>query len=216
MGRSKLLLVWFAIALSSISVCFAAEGTPSPWAETERNINLRYPEIPKIALARAFAFLASHEQAVTNKNFLTLIDFDQPSTAERMYVIDLQTEEASSYLVAHGKNSGENYAGKFSNIPETKMSSLGAYLTGAEYIGQHGLSMILKGQDPTNDNAERRSIVMHPAEYVSYDYIQSYGRLGRSWGCPAVSPKVSEELIHKLKGGSVLYIYHSLLNGLEG
>lgn len=183
----------------------------NPWEEIEQNALAQHPEMPQKALDYAFSYLWTHSEIVTNQNYLTLIDFDLPSTQERMYVIDLKTASVSTYLVAHGKNSGENYATRFSNTVGSNMSSLGVYLTGKDYYGDHGLSMFLRGMESTNSNAEVRSIVFHAADYVSYSFIDFYGRLGRSWGCPAVNPQFREELVSKLKDGSVFYIFHSSL-----
>lgn len=167
------------------------------------------PNIPRKALETALAFYRSNPRLVQNKRVLSIVNFDQPSTDERLFVIDMKLLLVQSYLVAHGKASGENYATFFSNEPESNMSSLGIYLTDIEYIGQHGISLILKGQDITNSNAEARAIVMHAADYVSQDFIAKYGRLGRSLGCLALNPAISIDLTHQLAGGSVIYAYHS-------
>jgi hypothetical protein len=124
-----------------------------------------------------------------------------------MYVIDMKTGEAERYLVAHGKNTGLIQPVTFSNEPNSLMSSLGIYLTGPDYIGDHGLSMRLNGVEPTNNNAAIRDIVMHGADYVSHEYIQSNGYLGRSWGCPAIEMKFRDKLVNQLKNGSVFLIY---------
>ena len=85
----------------------------------------------------------------------------------------------------------------------------GFYLTGETYSGAHGLSMKLIGLEKNiNDVAESRNIVLHGADYVSESFIQQHGRLGRSYGCPAVAPEVCNGLINATKGGSVLFIYH--------
>ena len=212
MNRARALLLCSWLVLGAISFSFGApfaQAGLDDWSETLYVLAVEHPEIPQPALIHALKYLDEHQDLVTNRDYMTIIDFDQPSTVERMHVIDLKTQQASSYLVAHGKGSGQLYATKFSNRPNSNMSSLGIYLTGEPYYGEHGLSMRLKGQDPTNSNAEARAIVMHSADYVSYDFIAQRGRLGLSWGCPAVSPLVSNDLVRKLQNGSVFFIYHS-------
>jgi hypothetical protein len=111
-------------------------------------------------------------------------------------------------LVAHGRNSGEAKAAHFSNIPESLQSSLGFYVTGGTYQGNNGYSMRLFGQEKGfNDLAEKRAIVMHGAPYVNEDIARKTGRIGRSWGCPAVSLKEHQQIINTIKNGSCLYLF---------
>jgi hypothetical protein len=144
------------------------------------------------------------------KDILTIIDMSLPSTEKRLWVIDMgQRKVLFNELVAHGKNTGDNMAGKFSNTPESNMSSLGFYVTGETYTGSNGLSLCLDGLDNSfNDNARRRAIVMHGAEYVSQDYIRKYGRIGRSFGCPALSREACKPVIETISQGSCLFIYY--------
>ncbi len=183
---------------------------PTPngdFGRVQQSILANHPEIPAAAVNKAFGYLSSH--SVANKDFVTIVDFNKPSTQKRMYVIKTSDSSVNAYLVAHGKNSGENYATSFSNSSGSNQSSLGIYVTGNEYQGGHGRSMILKGKESTNSNAESRAIVMHGADYVSQDYIDSQGRLGRSWGCPAVEMRYHDELVKELEDGSVFLIYHN-------
>lgn len=151
-------------------------------------------------------------KAVNNirKNVLTIIDFSISSNRSRMWIIDMgKMEVLYNGLVAHGKNSGAQYADQFSNSPSSHKSSLGFYLTGETYYGKNGLSLFLDGLEPgINDNARKRAIVMHGADYVSKDFIDKYGRLGRSFGCPAIALKDHEEILDLLSGGSCLFIYY--------
>lgn len=144
------------------------------------------------------------------KNILTIIDFSLSSTLDRMWIIDMNKMEVLfTSLVAHGKNSGEEYASHFSNTPSSYQSSLGFYITGDTYIGKHGISLILDGVEPgINDKARERSIVMHGADYVSKSFIREYGRLGRSFGCPSIPLEDHERIINLLSGMSCIYIYY--------
>ncbi|MBC7651391.1 MAG: murein L,D-transpeptidase catalytic domain family protein, partial [Deinococcales bacterium] len=115
-----------------------------------------------------------------NNETLTIIDFSLPSTAKRLFVIDMKVGEILfNTLVSHGRNSGKDMANDFSNNNNSFKSSLGFYLTSETYIGKHGLSMRLEGEEKgINDNAISRGIVMHSAEYVNEALIRSQGYIG--------------------------------------
>lgn len=144
-----------------------------------------------------------------DKDILVVIDFSKPSTAERMCVIDLGREKVLYRThVAHGRNSGGNYATSFSNKPGSYQSSLGFYVTEGTYTGRNGYSLVLHGLEKgINDKAKERAIVMHGASYCDASFIPSAGRLGRSHGCPALPTAVSKEIIDTIKGGALLFIY---------
>ncbi len=140
-----------------------------------------------------------------NTRYAVIIDFRQHSSKRRFYLFDLETQRVDRYLTSHGLNSDQNndgYADSFSNVEGSKQSSLGFYRTLGTYIGKHGYSMRLEGLSNTNSNAYERAIVVHPADYVSEETPRS----GRSWGCPALDPDVSKEIIDKIKNGSVMLI----------
>jgi hypothetical protein len=145
-----------------------------------------------------------------SKNMLTIIDFSISSKFERMWIIDLNTMKiVHQSLVAHGHNSGDEFACHFSNSPSSHESSLGFYVTGGICYGIHGMSLILEGMEPgINDNAREREIVIHGADYVSNDFVRQYGRLGRSFGCPSIPLEDHEKIIKMLAGGSCLFIYY--------
>lgn len=147
---------------------------------------------------------------VNNTEIITLIDLRKSGNEKRLWVIDLKNKKGLFHtLVAHGRNSGDLYATKFSNKPNSHQSSLGFYLTGNTYIGKHGLSLKLEGLEKgINDQAKARAIVVHGAAYVSDGYIKKIGRLGRSFGCPAIPLEVHENLINLIAGGSGLFIYY--------
>ncbi|NPA36123.1 MAG: murein L,D-transpeptidase catalytic domain family protein [Chlorobi bacterium] len=155
-------------------------------------------------------YILKNKGILNNDSVITIIDFSKSSKKERMYVINIkQNKLILKTLVAHGKNTGLEYAQRFSNKNKSYQSSTGFYLTGESYQGKHGYSLRLKGLEKgINDNAEERAIVIHPAKYATYDFIKKYGRLGRSFGCPAIPPGISEQTINTIKNGSLLYIYH--------
>lgn len=149
------------------------------------------------------------KKILSNTNILSIVDFTKASTKKRLYVLDMKNKKVLyNTLVAHGQASGQDMATSFSNEQESLQSSLGFYKTANTYDGKNGFSLVLKGLEKgINDNAEQRSIVMHGALYVSQEYINETGSLGRSWGCPAVSEKLSKPIIGKIKGGSCLFVY---------
>lgn len=142
------------------------------------------------------------------KEILTLIDFSKSSTEERLYVFDLKHKKLLfKSHVAHGRNSGANFANSFSNKNGSNKSSLGFYLTAETYQGKNGYSLKLDGLEKNiNDNARQRAIVIHGASYANPDIIKT-GRLGRSLGCPALPQKLNKPIIDTIKDGSVLFIY---------
>ena len=140
-------------------------------------------------------------------NYWAVVDFNKPSSEERLFIFNLKNGSFNSYIVTHGMNSGELYAEKFSNEHNSHQSSLGIYKTGKEYQGKHGRSLFLDGLNSSNDNAMGRKIVIHQADYAKSDYRGSDGA-GRSWGCFAVNPVVINEVIDCLKDGSYLIAWH--------
>jgi len=143
------------------------------------------------------------------ENIITVVDFSQPSTQKRFYLININTKEVLFQdYVAHGKNTGNLMAKKFSNTPHSNQSSLGFYKTGETYHGKHGLSLRLDGLEKgINDKARQRAIVIHSAKYAEESFIRKYGRLGRSFGCPALPAQNYDEIIGLIKGGTLLFIY---------
>ncbi|MBE0676142.1 MAG: murein L,D-transpeptidase catalytic domain family protein [Bacteroidales bacterium] len=142
-------------------------------------------------------------------DIITIIDFSKPSVQERLFVIDLNNKIVIyKSLVAHGKNSGENSATSFSNESKSLKSCLGFLLTAETYYGKHGYSLRLDGLEPDiNNNARSRAIVIHGADYVSSDFAKQHGRLGRSWGCPALPVTTAKAIIDKISNGSCVFIY---------
>jgi hypothetical protein len=146
---------------------------------------------------------------LNNESVLSIVDFTLPSSQKRLFVIDLENFKLLfNTYVAHGRNSGKEYANRFSNSPESNMSSLGFYVTQNTYTGDHGLSLRLEGEEKgINDNAESRAIVIHCADYVSEKTIKELGYIGRSLGCPALPTKYAKPIIETIKDGSCFFVF---------
>lgn len=155
---------------------------------------------------------------INSKQLLTIIDFSKPSTKKRFYTIDLASMQVKYYTyVSHGKNTGENEAKAFSNIVHSNQSSLGFFTTAETYIGSKGYSLKLDGLEKgINDKVRDRAVVIHEAEYVSEGWIQKYGRLGRSQGCPALPIGQSKTIINAIKDGTLIFAYFNDAAYLHG
>lgn len=171
--------------------------------------NIDLPQLESFSEALK-GFYALKEKGVVKKDILTLIDFSLSSNVKRLWIIDLSTNTVLiNTLVAHGRNTGEEFATSFSNDSSSFKSSLGFYATGEIYNGKHGKSLKLDGLEKgVNDHARDRGVVMHAADYVSNSFINSHQRLGRSQGCPALPVELTDEIIDTIKNKSCLYIYH--------
>lgn len=218
-AKALQLLTWLAISLMIISVIGFQQVSELEPDELEIILKGKYDQLipldgskPSFDLYErgmiGYINMKADGKKIDNKK-ITLIDFRLSSKVKRMWIIDLKDNKVLNHrLVSHGKNTGEEYAKNFSNIKNSNQSSLGFYITGENYIGKHGLSMRLDGQESGfNDKARIRAIVMHSANYVSKDFAKSYGRLGRSFGCPAIANDGHKEIIKKLANKSVLFIY---------
>ncbi|MDR0229452.1 MAG: murein L,D-transpeptidase catalytic domain family protein [Flavobacteriaceae bacterium] len=177
---------------------------------SQLNLN-KFNAPPKDIFAKALkGYYKMQEEGIIKNEKLTIVDFSVSSAKERLWVIDMATNEIIlQSLVAHGKKTGEEYATKFSNRIDSHQSSLGFYVTGETYNGSNGFSMRLDGLEKGfNDNARTRAIVVHGADYASPRLVQSQGKLGRSYGCPAVPASVNAKLINLIKDESCLFIYY--------
>ena len=147
---------------------------------------------------------------LSQDSILTIIDFSKSSREKRMHVVDLKSGKLLfNNVVAHGKNSGDEFAERFSNQPNSHKSSLGFYITGGTYSGSNGYSMILNGiEKGFNDRAKDRAIVMHGAAYANDNVLLLGQRLGRSLGCPALPQQLNKKVIEKIKGGNCLFIFY--------
>ncbi|MCD0467906.1 murein L,D-transpeptidase catalytic domain family protein [Flavobacterium sp. ENC] len=176
---------------------------------TLKTNNFSLPELRTFSEALKGFYLLK-EKGVVQKDILTLIDFSLSSNTKRLWVIDLTTNTILfQSLVAHGRNTGEEFASTFSNLNSSFKSSLGFYATGEIYQGKHGASLRLDGLERgVNDNARERGVVVHGADYVSESFINNNKRLGRSQGCPALPVELTNKIIEVIKNKSCLYIYH--------
>jgi hypothetical protein len=161
-----------------------------------------------IHACKGFDYL-KQKGSLLNSQIISIVDFTKPSSKKRLFVIDVENEKLLfNTYVAHGQNSGQDFATVFSNEPDSYKSSLGFYRTSSTYMGKNGFSLKLQGlENGINSNAEARGIVMHGADYVSEHLIQSQGFIGRSWGCPAVKNELNKPIIEKIKNGSGFFIY---------
>jgi hypothetical protein len=201
-------------AAAAPAVATAAAFSASSWSDAA----LGGLDESVFELALQAAGCAVRMGDVDRPSTLTIIDYSKPSTDERLWVFDLGSH-ALLYqeLVAHGQGSGGNLAVRFSNEPETHSSSIGLFAAGQTYIGKNGYSLRLDGLDKGfNDRARERAIVMHGASYVSDDFVRSQGRLGRSWGCPALPDPVAREVIDHLKGNGLIFAYYPDSRWLHG
>jgi hypothetical protein len=186
-------------------------GTPAPDAlvtSLMRQAPGLKPNVLRLALdANA---CAAQRGLVKRQELLTVIDYSIPSDEPRLFTFDLASRKLLfRELVAHGKNSGGNLPDTFSNVHGSLATSLGLFVTAGTYVGSNGYSLKLRGLEKgVNDNAWDRLIVMHGAPYVNPGIVRTLGRLGRSWGCPAVRTEIARKMIDTIKGGSAIFAYY--------
>ncbi len=192
---------------SAKAVAFAAEVTT-----LYQEFDLQEVGLNKKAFEYAlkgYYYLLEHHW-LNKTNILSICDLSQSSRSKRLYVLDLdQRKVLVNTYVAHGRNSGQEFARAFSNSPSSHKSSLGFYITQGTYYGNNGLSLKIRGMERGfNDRAGGRNIVMHGSQYVGPDFLEMNQFCGRSYGCPAVPADESETIIDLIKEGSCLFIYH--------
>jgi hypothetical protein len=187
----------------------AALRRPSVRAHAPIATNTPWPRKEVLDLAMR-AYECGHDAGMFTGSLLTVIDYSLPSTSKRLWVIDVARKRMLFHeLVAHGEGSGSNWAVEFSNEPGSRQTSLGIFRTETVYNGGNGYSLRLAGLEPgVNDLAMERRIVMHGARYVSQSAVNALGRLGRSWGCPALPAGTHRRVIDRIKGGSALFAYY--------
>lgn len=199
------------VPASPPSTLSTASAVPSPLTADGLDPNV-------VALAEHAVARAGDRGLVGDARTLTVIDYSLPSTEKRLWVFDLESRELLFHeLVAHGKNTGDNLSTRFSNILDSKQTSLGLFKTANTYVGSNGYSLRLDGLDRGfNDRARERAIVIHGAPYVSDDFARRQGRIGRSWGCPALDQRIARQLIDTIAGDGLVYAYHPQDDFLRG
>jgi hypothetical protein len=197
-----------AAASASSPAVPAVPAVAAPAASVLPDVHGLRPAV--LAAALDSVACAASRGVAGRDDLLTIIDYTLPSTEPRLWVLDLARGEVLFHeLVAHGAGTGDNYATRFSNVQDSRQTSLGLFLTGGTYHGGNGYSLKLQGLDKgVNDRAEERYIVMHGAWYVSPEHARANGRIGRSWGCPALSDEIAPAVIDTIKGGSFVFSYH--------
>lgn len=183
------------------------------------SLNLHQKGLSKKAFeyaCKGYRFLLK-KQMISKQEYLTICDLSQSSNNKRLYLVDMANKEiVLNTYVAHGRNSGGEYATRFSNKLKSLQSSIGFYITKNTYYGEHGLSLKITGLEAGyNDKADRRSIVVHGADYIGDSWLKKSTYMGRSYGCPAIPEKESDYLINTIKNGSCLFIYHPSKNYLK-
>ncbi|QYA24131.1 murein L,D-transpeptidase catalytic domain family protein [Gramella sp. MT6] len=187
--------------------------------ELYESFSLKNSTMPQLSVFEKAitGYMKLDEAGKISNPLLTVIDFNLSSTKKRMWILNMDTREVIfNTYVAHGQNTGGEFAESFSNKQNSHKSSLGFYVTGETYYGKNGLSLFIDGMEKGfNSNARERYVVIHGADYAEPTFIKRIGRLGRSYGCPAVPNKIAKELINKIKGKSVVYIHKNDKNYLE-
>jgi hypothetical protein len=210
-ARVRRLRTRVALALAALLVAVPVAAGP-PLSYTLESLVARAPGLDAkvLGLAMRASSCARRKGAIPESDLLTVIDYSRPSTEPRLYVLDLANGEVlHRELVAHGKHSGANRTRFFSNEPNSRRTSIGLFVTRDTYVGRHGRSLRLDGLEPgVNDRALERAIVMHGASYVGPRFIAKHGRLGRSWGCPALAPEVAQRVIDVIRDGTPVFAYY--------
>ena len=208
--RRTALVATVAALLGISSVHTSTRPNPAPGVVEV--LASQSPDLQSHVLRLAFdaTACASRRGLISKPQLLTVIDYSRPSTEPRLWVFDVASRRLVFHeRVAHGRNSGDNLTTRFSNEPGSLQTSLGLFVTAGTYVGRNGYSLRLRGlEQGVNDRAEARAIVIHGAPYVSTETTRTLGRLGRSWGCPAVSLDVARGLIDTIKGGSAVFAYY--------
>lgn len=203
-----------AICVSAVACLVLA---PLVTAAPARRVDLSgiSPDVLKLALKAVTCAAASGE--IGAPSTLTVIDYSLPSTEPRLWVFDMATGKVLfRELVAHGRNSGENMTTQFSDALNSHQSSLGLFVARDTYVGSNGYSLRLDGLEPGfNAHARERAIVMHGAPYVDGTLASRQGRLGRSWGCPALREAVARKVIDTVRDGGVIFSYYPDDNWLK-
>lgn len=208
--RTRLRLNRFALLLATgmvgaVATAAAIDVPTASWQTIAPGLD---PRVLELALQARDC--AATQLGLSPPPRLAVIDYSLPSTTARLWVLDLPAHRLLFHeYVAHGRGSGENMASRFSNLDGSHASSLGLFRTGEAYTGHNGYSLRLDGLEPgTNDAAMARAIVIHGAAYVDPLLAGKQGRLGRSWGCPALRPEIAPAVIDSLRNGQMIFAYY--------
>ncbi|HWE45519.1 MAG TPA: murein L,D-transpeptidase catalytic domain family protein [Caulobacteraceae bacterium] len=150
-----------------------------------------------------------HGDRITRKDAIYLVDFTVHSSKPRLFRLDLETGQVRAFRTAHGLGSDRartGYATRFSNVPNSDASSLGAYVTLGQSVGaRDGANVLLDGLDSTNSEARNRAIIVHAAQYCEIPFLDRFGQLGRSDGCFALSHSDLAQVRPDLDQGRLIY-----------
>jgi hypothetical protein len=221
------------ILLCSVLIGIMGASWPSSWlfshqnkeqfgsrSWTEKEVQIIHAQASnldeKVLRLSLTAYVKARNRGYDSKQLLTVIDYSKPSTEKRLWVFDIKNgKKLINTWVSHGKNSGLVNANSFSNSNGSLKSSIGVFVTAEPYVGGHGISLRMKGLEKgINDHAYDRNIVFHGASYVNGSFFRS-GRVGRSWGCPAVSTDTIKSLVNIIKDNTVVFAYYPDRNWLN-
>lgn len=192
-----------------VGAAAAVAAAPRAWARVQSGLaGAASPAVDRTLLHRALTALARHSSRIWSRDVIGIADFGLPSAVPRFHIIDILAGTTTSLRVAHGRGSDPAHSGmlqSFSDLPGSAATSEGAYLTGPEYIGIHGLSRRLAGLDPTNAHTEERAIVIHSAWYADAAVAERQGKLGRSDGCFAFAQADIALVLARLRMGRLIY-----------
>lgn len=177
-------------------------ATPAPYTWPKWSSSMG---ISSAIFNRAQKYYDQHWSEFTNTRYVVLVDLGLHSSKKRFLLIDLKSGAFEKHNTSHGAGSDTNkdgYAESFSNVSGSNKSSLGFYKTLYTYNGKNGRSLRIDGLEASNSNALARAIVVHSASYVS----DKKSTAGRSLGCPALDPSITQPLIDKIKGGAMFLI----------
>lgn len=193
-----------------LAICTVSVTAQASYSMVEKLVKAAPSADRKVIELAVSAVDCATVHGMNRSDRLAVIDYSLPSTQPRMWVFDLSSGRLLyKELVAHGRNSGDNYPQHFSNTLGSLQSSLGLFRTLDTYSGSNGYSLRMDGlEEGFNDKALERAIVMHGAPYVNPAMAKTQGRLGRSWGCPALRSGVARQVIDTLKGGQFIFSYY--------
>lgn len=209
MKKIKYILLFMSF-FSLLGLSKPQEKTSSLEQEV-KHLRAKAPNISSNVLRLSLiAYHKAREEGLDQKQILTVIDYSKPSAERRLWVFDMKRDSVLyNTWVSHGKNSGYATSTSFSNRVSSLKSSLGVFVTKQTYVGKVGYAVRLDGLEPgVNDNAYRRATVIHGASYVNGEMARRLGRVGRSWGCPAVSSSLSRPLINTIKNDTLVFAYY--------